>query len=464
MSARRERRLGLRREVLILLPTAVLLLVAVAGFTLLSFRAAISGLAEERRLEAERQARRVAVLLERAWPLAEADLAPYGAGLAGLAVAGEAGRPLLAWGAPVPAVDGPFPPPAARARGPEAEVPGMIVAEAPFRVGGRRLAVRMALPAEGLWTRQRALALWAPVGGGLGLAVALLVLLFLRPLLAPYDALVREARAAGLVGRDVGDEIAAMVEGFRRALVAEAARNRSGAMEGAATAVGGALEEELAAGLLLLDPDGRVLALNPAGAELLGIETAPGQPLAGALAAHPELAARLAEALAGGEGIERAEVPVRSGGRSLTLGLAVYPLRRADGSRRGLLALFSDLTRFVRGAAERQLAEGLAQLGELSAGVAHELRNGLATLGGYVELLDEESDPAASADYRRELARETAHLSRVVDDFLAFARPGRARIEPTDLGALLADLAAEPTVQDLGVTLGQPAEPPPPLP
>jgi len=52
----RTRRLGLRREVLILLPTAVLLLMAVAGFTLLSFRGAMGALAEERRLEAERQA------------------------------------------------------------------------------------------------------------------------------------------------------------------------------------------------------------------------------------------------------------------------------------------------------------------------------------------------------------------------------------------------------------------------
>lgn len=460
MSARRERRLGLRREVLILLPTALLLLVAVAGFTLLSFRAAVAGLAEERRIEGERQARRIAVLLERAWPLGEADLAPYAAGLAGLAVAGADGRSLLAWGTPVPALAGPFPPPAARARGPEAELPGTIVAEAPFRAGGRLLAVRLAFPAEGLWARQRALALWAPVGGGLGLAVALLVLLFLRPLLAPYDALVREARAAGLVDRDVGDEIAAMVEGFRRALAAEAAGER----EGAVATVEGALEGELAAGLLLLDPEGRILALNPAGSELLGVSAAPGRPLDAALAPHPELAARLAGALAAGEAIERSEVPIRRGGRSVTLGLAVYPLRRADGSRRGLLALFSDLTRFVRGAAERQLADGLAQLGELSAGVAHELRNGLATLGGYLELLDEESEPAARADYRRELARETAHLARVVDDFLAFARPGRARVEPTDLGALLAELAAEPTVQDLGVALALPAQLPPPLP
>ena len=458
MSAR-GRRLGLRREVLILLPTAVLLLVAVAGFTLLSFRAAVAGLAEERRLEAERQARRVAVLLERAWPLGDADLAPYGAGLGGLAIVDTTGRRLASWGAPVPPLAGPFPPASARAAGPSRELPGTVVAEAPLGAAGRRLVVRLALPAEGLWARQRALALWAPLGGGLGLAVALLVLLFLRPLLAPYDTLVREARAAGLVDQRVEDEIVAMVDGFRRALAAEA--GRAPRAEGA---VEEALDGELAAGLMLLDPEGRLLALNPAGAELLGLSAAPGTPLATALAPHPELAARLAGALASGEAVARAEVPLRTGGESLTLGLAVYPLRRADGSRRGLLALFSDLTRFVRGAAERQLAAGLAQLGELSAGVAHELRNGLATLGGYLELLEEERDPAASADCRRELARETAHLVRVVDDFLAFARPGSARVEPTDLGALLAELVAEPTVQDLGVALRLPAAPPPPLP
>ncbi len=301
--------------------------------------------------------------------------------------------------------------------GPSRELGGTIVAEAPFVASGQRLLVRLALPADALWTRQRALALWAPLGGGLGLAVALLVLLFLRPLLAPYETLLREARATGLVDLQVEAEIGAMVP-----------------------------------------------ALTPAGAELLGIAAAPGIPRARPLAPPRALAARLAGALASGEAIARAEVPVRAAGESLTLGLAVYPLRRADGSRRGLLALFSDLTRFVRSAAERQLAAGLAQLGELSAGVAHELRNGLATLGGYLELLAEESDPAASADYRRELERETAHLARVVDDFLAFARPGRARVEPADLGALLTALAAEPTVQDLGVTLRLPATPPPPLP
>jgi len=120
-----------------------------------------------------------------------------------------------------------------------------------------------------------------------------------------------------------------------------------------------------------------------------------------------------------------------------------------------------------KGRAALGVTEGLLtrlERNELSAGVAHELRNGLATLGGYLELLAEESDPAASADYRRELERETAHLARVVDDFLAFARPGRARVEPADLGALLTALAAEPTVQDLGVTLRLPATPPPPLP
>jgi two-component system sensor histidine kinase PilS (NtrC family) len=454
----RTRRLGLRREVLILLPTAVLLLMAVAGFTLLSFRGAMGALAEERRLEAERQARRLAVLFERSWPVGDSALATYATGLTGLLVSDAEGRRLAAAGVPPPPLPGP-PPAAARAVGPSRELGGTIVAEAPFVASGQRLLVRLALPADALWTRQRALALWAPLGGGLGLAVALLVLLFLRPLLAPYETLLREARAAGLVDLQVEDEIGAMVDGFRRAAAAEAAREREGG-----AAVAGALDGELQAGLMLLDPAGRLLALNPAGAELLGIAAAPGMPLAQALAPHPELAARLAGALASGEAIARAEVPVRAAGESLTLGLAVYPLRRADGSRRGLLALFSDLTRFVRSAAERQLAAGLAQLGELSAGVAHELRNGLATLGGYLELLAEESDPGASADYRRELERETAHLARVVDDFLAFARPGRARVEPADLGALLTALAAEPTVQDLGVTLRLPVTPPPPLP
>ena len=96
--------------------------------------------------------------------------------------------------------------------------------------------------------------------------------------------------------------------------------------------------------------------------------------------------------------------------------------------------------------AELRLAESVAQLGELSAGVAHELRNSLATIQGYAGLLDRRELSAEARHDLDELRREASSLGRVVDDFLAFARPGEHRLEKVDLESLLRKAIADPAL------------------
>jgi signal transduction histidine kinase len=107
-----------------------------------------------------------------------------------------------------------------------------------------------------------------------------------------------------------------------------------------------------------------------------------------------------------------------------------------------VVALF--LRALLRAEARVRLAEGLAQLGELSAGVAHELRNSVAAISGWVTLARREPLAPAAADCLEEIDRESRQLSRVVGDFLTFARPGTRRLERVDLGEILRRSAHDP--------------------
>jgi signal transduction histidine kinase len=145
---------------------------------------------------------------------------------------------------------------------------------------------------------------------------------------------------------------------------------------------------------------------------------------------------------------------VRPGAESteaLTVGLTVHPLRRDDGEVRGLLVLFADLTEARRRAEEGRLAESLAQLGEMAGGVAHELRNGLATLRGYLTLIERRPDEDSIADFLSEIRGEADHLERVLQDFLSFARPGTARVQELSLVRLLQRAAADPALDGVAV-------------
>ena len=84
-----------------------------------------------------------------------------------------------------------------------------------------------------------------------------------------------------------------------------------------------------------------------------------------------------------------------------------------------------------------RLKEALARLGELTAGIAHEFRNGLATIHGYSRLLVPDALPAAYRPYVEGIRNETEALGQVVTNFLKFARPETVSFTPVALGPLV---------------------------
>jgi signal transduction histidine kinase len=490
VAAPRRPRSSLRREVLILLPAAVLLLVVLSTFTLFTYRGAIALVTEERRTEAAQLARALAARLAQqpAEPSPERlrELAPQasavtliGATGAPLAVAGD----LPSAAAPLAPLGG-APPQQPVGAGPDDSLPEAVAGFAPFQVPAGRRYVRVDLPAPLLAGQRRIMGPLSAMVVSIDAALAILVLLFLRRLLEPYDSLLARARAVdassvgggserggegagsragaggrrGAVGEAEGeDEVAFLLATFDRAV--ETLAGRAGrSVEDDIAALERTLSASLKSGLLVLDKDGRLLALNAVGAALLGTPpAAPGTALADLLAGQPELLGLLGRAVGEGQALERQECAVRSAGEDLTLGLTVHPLRRDGGGVRGYLVLFADLTGARRQADASRLAESLASLGELAGGVAHELRNGLATLRGYLTLIERHPDEESAAGFLGEIRRESDHLQRVVEDFLSFARPGTARLEEFSLAEVAARAAADPALGGAEVVVRMPA-------
>jgi two-component system sensor histidine kinase PilS (NtrC family) len=98
---------------------------------------------------------------------------------------------------------------------------------------------------------------------------------------------------------------------------------------------------------------------------------------------------------------------------------------------------FQDVTELRKLEASLQRQNHLASLGELSAGLAHEIRNPLAALSGAVQMLS--AAPASTEDSRllALVIRESAHLGKLVSDFLTFARPPPPVLREGDLGSLV---------------------------
>lgn len=192
--------------------------------------------------------------------------------------------------------------------------------------------------------------------------------------------------------------------------------------------------EGLTSGLLVAGSDGRVRMLNPAGHRILGLSLqAMPAPLDQVLAAVPPLAALVRDAAAGRRTVVRRHIATGDtmGGPS-HLGVTLSPWTGGPGES-GVICLFTDLSRVVALEEQLRLKDALARLGELTAGLAHEFRNGLATIHGYARLLDPSALPAPHGAYAEGIRSETDALGAVVTRFLDFARPERVTLQPLAL-------------------------------
>ena len=138
-------------------------------------------------------------------------------------------------------------------------------------------------------------------------------------------------------------------------------------------------------------------------------------------------------------------------GERRVLGITLSPVRASAGEPLGTACLVTDLTEVTSLAQQVRTREQLASLGEMSAGIAHEFKNSLATISGYAQMLRADNDAQTVRDFAARIVDETSNLTRIVTDFLAFARPQELVSQPVNLHQTLEDCAREAGV-DLDIT------------
>jgi signal transduction histidine kinase len=277
---------------------------------------------------------------------------------------------------------------------------------------------------------------------GMTAIVAALVTVLLFAVLR-FTAAARDARGRP---RESGGETAFMAAALQETMAKLKAQERAMAVRAEASErLSSEIVVSLTAGLLVVDLDKQVRILNPAGWRLLNLP--PGQVLGSyrdVLADASPLADVMEECLRTGQAIVRRALEM-PGERQVAshLGVTVSPLSGPNGQLHGVICLFTDLTSVIDMEEQLRLKDSLARVGELTAGIAHEFRNGLATIHGYARLLDLETLPPAYRPYIEGIRQETASLGQVVTNFLTFARPAQLALAPVDLQAIVERAAEE---------------------
>ena len=254
------------------------------------------------------------------------------------------------------------------------------------------------------------------------------------------------ARAISKGGGQGGAETAFMASAMEEAMATLRQREQVlAARAEASERLSDEIIASLTSGLLVVGHDRQVQALNPFGRRLLGLPDAGSSRHVGdVLLSVPPLAEVIQECLDSGEAIRRRTFRIDTNPERPThLGVTVSPISDASGSPRGAICLFGDLTDIVELEEQLRLKDSLAQVGELTAGIAHEFRNGLATIHGYARLLDLDRLPAETHAYVKGIRDETDALGAVVRNFLTFAKPAELVLGTVDALGLVQRAADE---------------------
>jgi len=231
--------------------------------------------------------------------------------------------------------------------------------------------------------------------------------------------------------------------------------------------------ESVGSGLVAVDPQGRVTAFNRAAESITGVNRsdALGQPWETIFGDGVDLASVRTAVTDEAAHAPRHEFPLRRrDGQQVPVGISFWSLRSGRGEVVGLIGVCQDLSSIKQMELRMRQADRLAAVGRLSANMAHEIRNPLASMSGAIEALTRELPADAARSRLVEIVlRESERLNHIVGDFLEYARP--SPLSPLDVNVteildevlLLIEHRALPTnlkvTREYGETLPTRADP-----
>ena len=194
---------------------------------------------------------------------------------------------------------------------------------------------------------------------------------------------------------------------------------------------------EMPSGLMVFNRQGFITAANPAVRTLLGVDTWSRRRYPKILGADSSVAAQIRECLETGKTTTRETIEYTTPrGDVRFLGMSLSSFHGPGGEVDGAVCLLSDLTETRQLQEQIRLKEHLAALGAMSAGIAHEFKNSLATISGYAQMLRDGKLSDPQHEFAEKIVMEIRSLTRVVTDFLAVSKPLQmtaSQVNPKDL-------------------------------
>jgi two-component system, NtrC family, sensor histidine kinase PilS len=245
------------------------------------------------------------------------------------------------------------------------------------------------------------------------------------------------------------DVFAFFAVAFLAGSLAEGVRTAGVRLERASTEIANlqALNEHvinsLASGLITTDYDGRVITFNHAAEQITGHASgeAVGRNVSEVLQLPSGFVASL-EADLDDAGLRRVDYAYHTGQATMIdMGLSATHLVTPSGPA-GFLFNFQDVTKVKKLERDARIQHRLAAVGEMAAGIAHEIRNPLASISGSIQILRKDIEVNAEQGQLMDIVlRESERLNGIIRSFLAYARPQRFAIARLDLGRIIRDAA-----------------------
>lgn len=274
------------------------------------------------------------------------------------------------------------------------------------------------------------------------LAALTMAVMLLKITMKPYNQIKSEAIAADIARTDKPESVDFAVEAFQKVIselrtkeqklqqLYAQQRDRAASLERYTEDVLGSMPS----GVVSCSIDGTITHFNDSAAKILGITTddAIARQYASTLCEWPSLQNLLAETLRTRTGKSIPEIEILARNKcTIWLSVTCSLVTDAYGATRGATLLISDITELKRLEAEIVVKEQMAVLGEMSAGLAHQLRNSMGAVIGYSQLLTKLCSEGPTAEMVSGILREARLTGEMLDRFLKLSRVGEISPIPT---------------------------------